>query len=175
MGKPGEQEHSLLGFPRVLAPLHHAHALFVLTKRGLNRRPAVVGIGHRGGLQVGQGRDQHGVVVATLLLGSPNDPLPRGATEARRVGNDGQLTSRTGRGLPGASTLAQLAHPPTMTDFGDDLIAGPHHPAEHLRGPNAPVQAEDDASLALLCPAETGFDVTEGRFQGWDHRGFAPE
>jgi len=82
MGQAGQQQDHLLGFPLPLPVGHQSQGLFILTKGGLNHGAAIIGIGQHGGLQVGQGRHQHGVLIPTLLFRGPNDPLWGRATEA---------------------------------------------------------------------------------------------
>jgi hypothetical protein len=82
MRQTRQPQHPLLGFPPALPPCHQAQGLFILTERGLDHGAAVIGIrsGHR--VEVGQCRHQHRRLVAPLVLGRPNDPLPRRSPEA---------------------------------------------------------------------------------------------
>jgi hypothetical protein len=54
VGKAGQEQDELLRFPLVLAPFDNPSALLVLAERGLDHGPAIVGISHGQGRQVGE-------------------------------------------------------------------------------------------------------------------------
>ena len=144
-------------------------------RRCLNHGAAVVGIRHGRGLEVGHGREQDGILIPAFVLGCTNDPLTRGPAEPMGAQDGRHLPARTGGGLPRPNGLTQLVHPPTVTDFSDDLIAPTSHPVEHLGRAKASVHAQDNLRPPLTRPTPVGFHLLERRFQRRDGGRFAPQ
>ena len=81
MGQARQQQHHLLRLPPALPTRHQPQGLFVLTEGRFDHRPTVVGIGQGGWFPVKSRRHQHRLLIAPLLFGRANHPLPGGPTE----------------------------------------------------------------------------------------------
>ena len=174
MGQTRQQQHHLLGFPFLLAAFPHSQALLVLATGGLDHRPAIILICDLRRRQVAPRGHQHGVLIAPLLFGGPDDVLPSGATEAPGAQDGGDLALFTGRGPPWAHLLAQLPHSSLVPDVGDHLRAPAQDPIAHSRCAAAPLQADDEALPDLPRPAPLRFQLDQRGFQGRYGSGFAP-
>src|SRR5215471_13188706 len=174
MREASQEYYDLLGLPSPLAALGHPQGLLVLAKRRFNAGAAIVGIGHRGGNQLGESSEQRGILIATaFLFGRANDPLARDATKPMRLQDRGQLPARTGGGLPGTELLTEGPHPRAIADFPHELIASTEQPVEGGSSAKATIETKHDLRPPLTGPVETFFQFPQSRFERGQRRGFA--
>jgi hypothetical protein len=118
------ESHARWGLPPPLAALDHRQGLLVWTARRFNAGPALIGIGHRGGSQLGAGGAQRGILRATaLLFGRANDPLPRSGDKTDEAAGPWPAPGPHWRWAAGTEVLAEGPHTRAIADFPHQLIA----------------------------------------------------